>query len=213
MYQIDYLETCTHFFFSDEGMNHENGIMLLNFVADYWDLLQQYNLLNKKNNTNEMDSITKPSCTVMIKYMDEMNDVFMAHNTWHEYKAMSARILKNYKLNFHVKADSDQVIPGHTVAMSSYAGSIASLDEFYLISSGLATTETTLFIYDNELYRDLSPDFVVYEPIRVAVANRLAQFGSQWARMFERENSGTYNNQWMIVDYNKINETEGFSKK
>ena len=22
----------------DEGMNHENGIMLLNFIADFWDL-------------------------------------------------------------------------------------------------------------------------------------------------------------------------------
>ena len=22
----------------DEGMNHENGVMLLNFIADFWDL-------------------------------------------------------------------------------------------------------------------------------------------------------------------------------
>ena len=78
-----------------------------------------------------------------------------------------------------------------------------------MTSAGLATTETTLFVYNKELYRNLSSDFIVYEPIRVVVANRLAKFGSQWAKMFEKYNSGTYNNQWMIVDYKKINKTEG----
>ena len=83
------------------------------------------------------------------------------------------------------------------------------MDDFYLTSAGLATTETTLFVYNKELYRNLSSDFAVYEPIRVMVANRLAQFASQWGKMFEKYNSGTYNNQWMIVDYKKINETKG----
>ena len=93
--------------------------------------------------------------------------------------------------------------------MGFFLGSIASLDDFYLTSAGLATTETTLFVYNKELYRNLSSDFAVYEPIRVMVANRLAQFASQWGKMFEKYNSGTYNNQWMIVDYKKINETKG----
>lgn len=40
------------------------------------------------------------------------------------------------------------------------------------------------------------------------MANRLSQFGTQWADFFARENSGTYNNQWMIVNYNLLSETE-----
>ena len=40
------------------------------------------------------------------------------------------------------------------------------------------------------------------------VANRLSQFGSQWARYFEKHNSGTYNNMWMVVDYKKLDEEE-----
>ena len=40
------------------------------------------------------------------------------------------------------------------------------------------------------------------------VANRLSQFGSQWARYFEHFNSGTYNNMWMVVDYKKLDEVE-----
>ena len=49
---------------------------------------------------------------------------------------------------------------------------------------------------------------MVYEPVRVMVANRLSQFGSQWARYFEQHNSGTYNNMWMVVDYKKLDEEE-----
>ena len=65
---------------------------------------------------------SKPSCTVMIKYMEEKNDIFIGHNTWYRYEAMSYRLLKNYRLNYHVIPSSSVVIPGHTVAMSSYAG-------------------------------------------------------------------------------------------
>ena len=101
---------------------------------------------------------------------------------------MSYKFLKNYQLNFHVVPGSEDIIPGHTISMSSYAGSLASLDDFYLTSAGLATTETTLFVYNKELLRNLTPQNVVYEPVRVAVANRLAQFGSQWATIFEKHN-------------------------
>jgi len=37
--------------------------------------------------------------------------------------------------------------------------------------------------------------------IRVIVANRMAESGPQWAEVFSRYNSGTYNNQWFVVDY------------
>ena len=41
-----------------------------------------------------------------------------------------------------------------------------SLDDFYLVSSGLAAMETTLFVYDKELYRDSKTNNIIYEPIR-----------------------------------------------
>ena len=40
--------------------------------------------------------------------------------------------------------------------------------------------------------------------IRSVVANRLASNGQAWCELFTDFNSGTYNNQWMIVDYNKF---------
>ena len=56
------------------------------------------------------------------------------------------RFIKRYELNYHDLSGS--LIPGNQVTMSSYAGSIASLDDFYLVGSGLAVTETSLFVYD-----------------------------------------------------------------
>ena len=33
---------------------------------------------------------------------------------------------------------------------------------------------------------------------------RLAKTGKEWADIFTNFNSGTYNNQWMIIDYNQF---------
>ena len=38
--------------------------------------------------------------------------------------------------------------------------------------------------------------------IRNLVANRLAESGEEWSQIFEQFNSGTYNDQFMVVDYN-----------
>nr|CAD7431903.1 unnamed protein product [Timema monikensis] len=51
---------------------------------------------------------------------------------------------------------------------------------------------------------DGSPGVVVLEFARVLVANRLGHCGRSWSKIFSLYNSGTYNNQWMIVDYNKF---------
>merc|ERR1712194_687755 len=39
---------------------------------------------------------------------------------------------------------------------------------------------------------------------RTVLANRLATDGRSWVEWFTKMNSGTINNQWMIVDYNKF---------
>ena len=72
--------------------------------------------------------------------------------------------------------------------MGFVSGVALSLDDYYLISSGLASTETSLFIYDQELFRNLTPFDAVYEPIRVMVSNRLAKNGSEWANIFRKHN-------------------------
>ena len=53
------------------------------------------------------------------------------------------------------------------------------------------------------------PHGSVWEPARVMVANRLATNGEMWTKIFAKYNSGTYNNQWMIVDHKKKAERGG----
>ena len=36
-------------------------------------------------------SASRPSCSVIIKHMPELEDIYLAHNTWHLYSAMSYR--------------------------------------------------------------------------------------------------------------------------
>ena len=47
--------------------------------------------------------------------------------------------------------------------------------------------ETTLFIYDKELYKELTPNCVM-ETLRVMVANRLATNGAEWTNIFKDYN-------------------------
>ena len=87
-----------------------------------------------------IDPPVRPSCTVIIKFLEDHKDIFLGHNTWLDYKSMSYRILKNYNLNYHLLPNSSTLIPGHTISMSSYAGVLSSLDDFLLTSADLATT-------------------------------------------------------------------------
>ena len=67
-------------------------------------------------------------------------------------------------------------------------GDAMSLDDFYLASSGLAATETTLFVYDKEQLRNLQVVGSVMVPIRAMAANRLAETGTQWVEIFKEYN-------------------------
>lgn len=47
-------------------------------------------------------------------------------------------------------------------------------------------------------------DQKISEGARSMAANRLATSGRIWSKIFALYNSGTYNNQWMVVDYTKF---------
>ena len=64
------------------------------------------------------------------------------------------------------------------MAFSSYPGTIFSIDDFYVLSSGLVVTETSIANSNPELYKFVDqPDKIVLEFIRSLVANRLARTG------------------------------------
>ncbi|KAL1466717.1 hypothetical protein MTO96_042535 [Rhipicephalus appendiculatus] len=78
------------------------------------------------------------------------------------------------------------------MTMSSYAGKLVSLDDFYLTSAGLAVTETSIVNNNPDLWLLIDPKAAPLTWVRAMVATRLATSGREWVDIFARRNSGTY---------------------
>jgi len=134
----------------------------------------------------------------LVRWSSTSNSLFSAHNTWSTYTAM-LRVYKHYDFSFH--QESGMVAGGSS--FSSFPGNLASGDDFYVTSANLVVMETTLDVMNLTLYyQHVTVNTVMYW-IRVTVANRMATTGQQWSQIFGLYNSGTYNNQWIVVD-NKL---------
>lgn len=183
-------------YFPSEFDMNVTATLLMNLHGDVQDLerVLKRSVLSR--------AVGEGSCSALVKLLPENKDLYFAHSTWTKYSSM-LRILKKFRLPYRHTPDSDVKIAGHTTTFSSYPGRIFSGDDFYLISSGLATTETTLGNENDDLYRAVKPQSVLAF-IRNLVANRLAENGYEWTEIFSWYNSGTYNNQWMVLDYNKF---------
>ncbi|XP_068594488.1 putative phospholipase B-like 2 [Brachionichthys hirsutus] len=171
------------------------GFILFQLGGDLEDL---ESALNKSLKTRPVGS---GSCSALIKLLPNNEDLFVSHDTWNSYSAM-LRIMKKYTFAFKVSPLDNDPLPGGVQAFSSYPGTIFSGDDFYIIGSGLVTLETTIGNSNPDLWKYVTPTGTVFEWLRNIVANRLATTGKEWAELFSKYNSGTYNNQWMIVDYN-----------
>lgn len=170
------------------------GFLLFQMGGDLEDLESS---LNKSSKTQPLGS---GSCSALIKLLPNNKDLLVSHDTWNTYQSM-LRIIKKYTFPFKTSLISNELIPGGTQAFSSYPGSIFSGDDFYILSSGLVTLETTIGNSNPALWDFVRPTGTVMEWLRNIVANRLAATGKEWADLFSQYNSGTYNNQWMIVNY------------
>lgn len=63
--------------------------------------------------------------------------------------------------------------------------------------------ETTNSIYDDAIY-ELCSTSTVMTWIRAPVAGRLARDAEEFSTVISKYNSGTYNNQWVVVDLAKF---------
>ena len=91
------------------------------------------------------------------------------------------------------------------MGFSSSPSWLSSVDDWYMTTgtSDLAVIETSHGINNKKLYNQLTPMSVLCW-IRVIVANTLATDGNSWAELFSYEHSGTYNNEWQVVDLEKF---------
>lgn len=136
-------------------------------------------------------------CSALIKVLGAYEDVFMSHSSWFVYQA-TMRIYKHY--NFNV---SDPATSSKRTSFSSYPGFLESLDDFYQMSSNMVMLQTTNNVFNKKLYNFVKPQSL-FAWQRVRVANMMANGGEEWSKIMTRYNSGTYNNQYMVIDLKKI---------
>jgi len=136
-------------------------------------------------------------CSAMVKVPGDLSDLWSGHSSWFTYSSMN-RIFKHY--NFKL---SNPLLASPKVSFSSYPGLLSSLDDFYIMSNGLVLLQTTISVFNHSLYNYVTPESLLAWQ-RVRLANMAAQDGKGWGDIFTPFNSGTYNNQYMVVDYNKF---------
>ncbi len=143
---------------------------------------------------------SRAHCSAFIKVADDFSDVWFGHNTWTTYNKL-IRIYKEYR---YTPSDEETFgTKAKTITMSSYPGAVNSQDDFYITDANLYVAETTNHVFDLNLFDLLTPQSLMCW-MRTMVSNRLTDNGEEWCKMFGKFNSGTYNNQFMVLDLKKI---------
>ena len=175
-----------------QPLNHTH-IFLMSFQDEVGDVNQS----NPKYSTNNPDCPPPPDkynehCSSITKLTAD--DLIITHATWSHYRTM----LRQYKTyNFE-----------NSVTLSGYPGMLVSDDDWYITSNRLVVTETT----NNQFNTSLSNQYVkpktISEFLRVMVACFLATDAKNWIDIFLTENSGTYTNQWIVVNMGLIKQDD-----
>lgn len=162
-------------------------------------------------------------CSALVRLLPDGSDVYFSQVTWSGFEDMT-RTYKLYSLPYTLAGvkpgqrsattrssipalhglQSSSTVPAVRMGFSSEPGSLFSGDDFYTMSSGLAMLETTIGNSNATLYQLYVKPTTVLEWARNVVANRLAVDGASWAQIYSAFNSGTYNNENIIIDYNKF---------
>jgi len=159
------------------------------------------------NDTEMAEAIaTRGHCTGIVKVTGNFSDLMAAHSSWFTYSSM-LRVAKHYDFRgLHIASAK-----GRKTTFSSYPGMLSSLDDFYLnTESNLVMVQTTNGIMNKDLYKQVVPQSLLAW-LRVRVANDKAATGAEWCGVIDSYNSGTYNNQYMVVDYSLFEAGQGLS--
>eukprot|EP00041_Stephanoeca_diplocostata_P032423 m.1037920 g.1037920 ORF g.1037920 m.1037920 type:complete len:599 (-) comp24146_c1_seq6:2586-4382(-) len=156
--------------------------------------LPQYNINSERRVLPEVSPLSRLDCSALIQVVTDPatglpQDIFAGHTTWRAFYAM-LRIYKTYAFVDY---------PASVVSIASSPGLLHSKDDFYATPS-LVVMETTNGIFNTSLYTNNIKPQTLLSWQRAMVATAFAQNGSHWVALFSAYNSGTYNNQWMVVD-------------
>lgn len=177
-------------------------VMLL-FVASQGDLLDLTNKYPVSSSAVNWKNMSKHDfelwlgrnthCSSFVRINDDHSDLIFAHATWQSF-TFALRIFKTLTFRYHG-------VEMQTIQFSSYPATFCSTDDFHVLDTKLVVMETSLNVFNNTAYVHVVPESLL-SWVRVMVANRLATDGATWQTAFSQYNSGTYNNEWLIVNLN-----------
>ncbi|EAY18093.1 Laminin A family protein [Trichomonas vaginalis G3] len=172
----------------DQKISAENLRIHQNF-PDIWDIMTAFQQLDPK------DPI-RAKCTAGIRLLPDYSDVFVYHNAWSDYRnSIGCVIDYDFPLpQFHARH----------VTLTTLAGLISSLDDFYISDSGLVVFETSLMSQDVQMLKNFINPKSLFCGYRSIYAMFTAHNGTDWTEKFLMHNSGTYNNDYFITDMNKF---------
>jgi len=165
---------------------------LMNSAGDLETIQNKFN--TNARSQSYIEALRGTHCSSLIKVSPDLSELYAGHTTWSQYFTM-LRVYKSYTFPFAASNTN-----ARTTLFSSYPACLSSIDDFYQLSTKLVVMETTNGLLNNKLYVYVTPTNVL-SWVRIIVANRMARDGKEWVQIFSNYNSGTYNNQWIIVDY------------
>ena len=134
-------------------------------------------------------------CTGMFKFAENYSDVYFSQNTWSDYRDLLA-YLKSY--NFSIPEFKASVL-----SFSTRMGHINSDDDYWQADTGLFILETTMHTWNTSLYSVITPNSVLTW-MRSYYATLVSDSGKEWTEEFIKQNSGTYNNEYIVLDAKKF---------
>ena len=137
-------------------------------------------------------------CSALVRLAEDLSDVYVGHNSWTALNDLN-RMLKDYEFDV-----ADSGLAARRWTFSGYAALLVSVDDIWLMDTRLVVFETSLHTWNETLYDVHCRPESALNWVRVQVANMLATNGRAWTQHFTRENSFTYNNQYVVVDYNRF---------
>lgn len=142
--------------------------------------------LETKDNPNPPDQTPPGHCSAFAATGTRTTDgkIVMAHNNWVDYV-----IGQRWNIILDVVPEK-----GNRIIMDALPGCIHSGDDFYINSSGLIVTETTISKYNGY---DITG---VAEFVRARKAIQYSSSIDEWVKIMKVNNTGGYANDWIIGD-------------
>jgi hypothetical protein len=139
----------------------------------------------------------KTRCTALIVLSSDRKDIYFAHDTWDDYRNLHSVII-HYNLPCEEFASP-------RVTLSTQLGLVSSVDDFFITGAGLMIFETSMEVENSTLYELYVKPQTVMNWVRTALGAFTATNVGEWEDAFLKHNSGTYNNEYFIVDTKLLN--------